>query len=226
MTDTGGVRTEVIAALARAVTSLHLPHPTRVGVDGWSGAGKTTLADELAAMVEASGRPTLRASFDNFHRKGHKYRSIRGEWTPQLYYEEGYDYPVFRAWVLEPLGPGGNRRCRPAMLDSFNDVLLPEAWHQLADDAVVVVDGIFLLHPELAGHWDYLIWLDVDLGTVIERACRRDATWIGSAAAVERRYREFRQPVHELYERLASPADHAHAIVDNRSVERPRLVRV
>jgi uridine kinase len=224
MTDTSGGRARVVEALARAVTSLQLPHPARVGIDGWSGAGKTTLADELAAAVQAAGRQTLRASFDNFHRKGHKYRSMRGEWTPRLYFDEGYDYAVFRSWLLEPLGPGGSRRCRTAMLDSFNDVLLPEEWHELAEDAMVIVDGIFLLHPELAGHWDYVIWLEVDVETLIVRACQRDTAWIGSAAAVEQRYRQFRQPVHELYERLASPVAHAHAIVDNRHIEQPRLV--
>lgn len=226
MIDRGGARREVVEALARAATSLRLPHPTRVGIDGWSGAGKTTLADELAAAVRASGRQTLRASIDDFHRKGHKYRSMRGEWTPRLYYDEAYDYAVFRAWLLDPLGPGGNRRCRIAMLDSFHDVLLPEAWHNLADDAVVVVDGIFLLHPELAGRWEYLIWLDVDVETMIERARRRDTTWIGSVDAVERRYRHFRQPVHELYQRLENPAARADAVLDNRDVERPRLVRL
>jgi uridine kinase len=224
MADKAGARAEVIETLARVVASLQLPHPTRVGIDGWSCAGKTTLADELAAAIQAAGRQALRASIDNFHRKGHKYRSMRGEWTPQLYYDEGYDYAVFRAWLLEPLGPGGSRRCRTAMLDSFNDVLLPEEWHELADDAVVIVDGIFLLHPELAKHWDYVIWLDVDVETMVERARQRDTGWVGSAAAVEQRYRQFRQPVHELYERLASPVAQAHAILDNRNIEQPRLV--
>jgi uridine kinase len=219
-------RIEVLDVLAHAVTSLQLPHPTRVGIDGWSGAGKTMLADELAAAVQSLGRQAVRASFDNFHRKGHKYRSIRGEWTPRLYYDEGYDYAAFRAWLLEPLGPGGTRQCRLAMLDSFDDMLLPEEWHEPEQDAVVIVDGIFLLHPELTAHWDYLIWLDVDVDTMIERACQRDADWVGSAAAVERRYRQFRQPVHELYECLASPAARADAVLDNRDVEQPRLVRL
>src|SRR5215213_11729354 len=102
MTDTGNARAEVIKTLAATVTSLRLPHPTRVGIDGWSGSGKTTLADELAAAVQAAGRQTMRASFDNFHRKGHRYRSMRGEWTPRLY------YAAFRAWLLEPVGPGGS----------------------------------------------------------------------------------------------------------------------
>jgi len=112
------------------------------------------------------------------------------------------------------------------MLDSFEDVLLPEVWHHVAEDAVVVVDGILLLQPALAAHWDYFIWIDVDIETTIARACQRDASWVGSTEAVERRYRQFRQPLSEYYERIANPADRAHAVVDNRDLARPHLVRL
>src|SRR4051794_28285025 len=111
MTKNGGTRAEVVATLVRTITGLRLPHPTRVGVDGGSNAGKTTLADEMAAALQAAGRQTLRCSFDNFHRKGHKSRTRRGEWPPPLFFDEGYDYAVFRAWMLEPLAAGGSRRC-------------------------------------------------------------------------------------------------------------------
>jgi thymidylate kinase len=90
----------------------------------------------------------------------------------------------------------------------------------------MVVDGIFLSHPDLAPHWEYLIWLDVDVETMIQRALVRDAAWVGSAEAVERRYRRFRQPVHEHYERLTQAPARAHAVVDNRDLEHPRLVRL
>jgi hypothetical protein len=48
-------------------------------------------------VVQATtSRPVLRASIDDFHRPGHKFRSMREEWTPQSYYDEGYDYLAFR----------------------------------------------------------------------------------------------------------------------------------
>jgi uridine kinase len=82
--------------IADRITSLELGHPTRVGVDGRSAAGKTTLADALAEVVQATtSRPVLRASIDDFHRPGHKFRSMREEWTPQSYYDESYDYLAF-----------------------------------------------------------------------------------------------------------------------------------
>src|SRR5919198_165461 len=95
------------------IASLELGHPIRVGLDGRSAAGKTTLADVLADMVQPTlHRPVVRASIDDFHRPGHKFRSMRGEWTARSYYDESYDYLAFRDLVLRPLGAGGNRRLR------------------------------------------------------------------------------------------------------------------
>ena len=141
----GQARRKVIDALADAVTALRVGHPTRVAVDGRSAAGKTTLADELADAVRERAREVIRASIDDFHRPGHKYRSQRGGWTPHTYYEEGYDYAAFGTLLLRPLGPSGSRRCRTALFDSFHDVWLPEEWHTVGDQAVAIVDGAFLL---------------------------------------------------------------------------------
>jgi uridine kinase len=219
-------RSALIETLAEAVTALQLAHPTRVAVEGRSAAGKTTLADELAAASGARGREVLRASIDDFHRPGHKFRSQRGEWTPRSYYDEGYDYDAFRDLLLRPLGPGGSRVCRPALFDSFHDAWLPEEWRAVGDRAVAIVDGAFLLRPELAAHWDYIIWLDIDMETMVERARRRDSAWAGSEQVVEERYRRRWIPTHELYERLTDAPARAHAVVDNRDLQRPSLLRL
>jgi uridine kinase len=219
-------RSAVVDALADVMTALPLGHPTRVAVDGRGAAGKTTLADELAEAVRARAREVLRASIDDFHRPGHKYRSQRGGWTPQSYYDEGYDYDAFRDLLLRPLGPGGNRRCRPALFDSFHDAWLPAEWREVGARAVVIIDGVFLLRPELAGYWDYIIWLDIDHETMVERARRRDTAWVGSADIVEERYRRHWVPTHDLYERLTAAPARAHAIIDYRDIQQPKLLRL
>ena len=225
-TTPGMTRSALVDALADAVTALQLDHPSRVAVDGRSAAGKTTLADELAAAIRARGREVIRASIDDFHRPGHKYRSQRGGWTPRTYYDEGYDYDAFRDLLLQPLGPGGSRLCRPALFNSFHDAWLPEEWRAVGDQAVAIVDGAFLLRPELAGHWDYVIWLDIDMETMVARARRRDVAWVGSEQVVEERYRRHWIPTHELYERLTEAPARAHAVVDNRDLQRPTLLRL
>ncbi|MBV8714723.1 MAG: GNAT family N-acetyltransferase [Chloroflexi bacterium] len=209
------------------ITSLDLGHPTRVGLDGRSAAGKTTLADALAEAVQSStNRPVVRASIDDFHHPGHKFRSIREEWTPQSYFDEGFDYVAFRDLVLQPLGPGGNRRIRTAIFDSFHDVPVPERWEVAPQNAILIVDGAYLQRDELRSHLDYLIWLKVDADTVLSRARKRDVEWVGSVDVVERRYRQRVLPTHVLYESLMDPAAHADAVIDTTNLNTPRLERL
>jgi uridine kinase len=128
--------------------------------------------------------------------------------------------------LLEPLGPDGNRRCRTRLFDSYHDTWLPAEWHLVASGTVLVADGAFLLHPDLADLWDFVIWVHVDEETMIDRARRRDVAWVGSVDVVEQRYRQRVVPVHHLYEREAQPVERAHAVIDNRQIGSPRIVRL
>src|SRR5215831_13304433 len=46
-----GTRDKMLGRLAEAVGPVTVTHPTRVAIDGPPAAGKTTLADELAAVL-------------------------------------------------------------------------------------------------------------------------------------------------------------------------------
>jgi uridine kinase len=176
---------EVLLPIADWITNLELGHPAHVALDGPSAAGKTTLADVLADIVQSAlHRPVVRASIDDFHRPGHKFRSMRGDWTTQSYYDESYDYLAFRDLVLRPLGPGGNRRVRTAIFDSFRDVPVPEHWQTASENTILIVDGVYLQREQLRSDWDYVIWLKVDAETMISRARQRDIAWVGSAEVV------------------------------------------
>ena len=91
---------------------------------------------------------------------------------------------------------------------------------------MLIADGGFLLHPELAALWDFVIWVDVDEESVIDRARDRDVAWVGSSDVVEQRYRQRNIPAHRLYERETRPVERAHAVIDNREIERPRIMRL
>lgn len=221
-----GSKSTVIAALTKEIVSINVDHPTRVAVDGRSAAGKTTLADELAKAVRNLNHGVLRASIDHFHYPGHKNRSQQKEWTAQSYYDYGFDYTSFANYVLKPLGPGGNRRCRTALWDSFHDKEVPEEWHNVGNRDIAIIDGVFLLHLELASHWDYVIWLGIDNETMVNRALKRDVEWVGSTQVVEERYRQFWVPTHELYEQLTLAPSRANAFVDNQDFTKPKLLRL
>ena len=72
---------------------------TRVAVDGIDCAGKTTLADQLAALLKAE-----RICLDDFLRPPQE-RYARGEESPEGYYRDSFDYDAFRAAVLSAPQP-------------------------------------------------------------------------------------------------------------------------
>jgi uridine kinase len=126
--------------------------------------------------------------------------------------------------VLEPLSPGGSRRCRLTSWSSYEDRPFVEEWLDVADDAVLLVDGGYLLLPLLRPLWDFVIWLDVDWETMLERASARDVAWVGSVELVRERYLTGWIPRHKWYEETHRPRELADVVVDNSDVEHPQVV--
>jgi uridine kinase len=197
-------------------------HPVRVGIDGWSAAGKTTLAGELVAAINASERTAVQASLDDFKtavvRRG---RYPNG--SAEEYYYEMYDHQAIRSELLEPLGPGGDRSFRTATFDQQRQADLPVVRETVPPDAIVVVDGCFLYRPELNDLWDFRIFVDVDFAQVLARGSQRDQAWMDSLAAAEERYRTRYIPGEQLYLQAIRPHAHADVVVDNRDLSHPVL---
>jgi uridine kinase len=106
-------RDEMLGRLAEAIGSVTVAHPTRVAVDGAPAAGKTTLADELAGVLRARGRDVIRATIDDFlFPRARRYP--RGEYSAEGCYFDAHDYGALTRVLLDPLGPDGDRRYRPA----------------------------------------------------------------------------------------------------------------
>jgi uridine kinase len=215
-------RTAVLDQLARLILAVDRPHPVRVAVDGVSAAGKTTLANELSGVLGRSGRPTIRAEIDHFKRSLAA-RTRYPHDSAEDYYFEMYDYPAIRAHLLEPLGPGGSRRYRTALLDYAASSPLDSPEETAPDDAILVADGGFLLRPELDGMWDYRIFVHIDFDLVLARGAARDRAWMPSLEAARERYRKRYIPGEKLYLRRVRPHERAGAVVDNTDFAAPRL---
>jgi uridine kinase len=184
----------------------------RVGIDGPDGAGKTVFADELATTLRARNRPVVRVSLDDFH----NVRAVRyrlGRDSPDGFWRHAFNYARFRADVLDPLGPGGSRHYRAAAHDLATDAVLDPQPRVAPAGAVLVVDGLFLLRPELAGAWDLSVFLDAPFEVTAARLARRD----GIEATALRRYVE----AHRIYSEACDPRGRANILIDNRDVDAP-----
>lgn len=215
-----GRREDMLAAVARAIGSVTVSHPTRVAVDGRPAAGKTTLADELAAVVNEQGRFVIRASIESFLLpRAQRYR--RGELSAEGNYHDSFDYDALRRVLLDPLGPGGDRGFRRAVYDKRTDTALSEPVTTAPADAVLIFEGVFLLRPELIDRWDLTIYVSTGFEETIVRARERDESLYGSSDEVERRFRSRYGPSQQLYDRTVRPTEHANVVVHNDEPQAP-----
>jgi uridine kinase len=140
-----------------------------VAIDGRGGAGKSTLANLIAARLP--NVTTVRT--DDFTR-------------PRV---TGWDWRRLKEEVLEPLArdrPGRYRRH-----DWGTDA--PAEWHDVPVGGLVVVEGVGAMRSELGRYWDRAIWVECGRALRLERGVARDgeamrAQWTNVWMPEEDRY--------------------------------------
>jgi uridine kinase len=215
-------RDQLLHLLSATLCSLPSRQTLRVALDGIDAAGKTTLADELAPLIEAQGRPVIRASIDGFHQP-RSVRLQRGPLSPEGYYEDSFEYATLRAVLLDPLGPQGNGFYQRAAFDFRTDTPLVTPSQEAPPNAVLLFDGVFLLRPELVHLWDYRIFIYVKMERALQRALRRDLSLFGSEDVIQTRYLRRYQPGQRLYYQIANPHEQANILIDNNDPSSPQV---
>jgi uridine kinase len=203
---------DVLDALAAEILHNYGKGRVIVGVDGDSHSGASGVADDLATTLREGGRKAFRASMTNFHRS----RSSRDESlpdSPETYYDRAFDYSVFQRVLIDPFRSAGSTSFVLAAFDEKRDTAIQPKWMSSGADATLIVDGVFLNRPELAGLWNYTIYVETDVETDVEGAEAADAGGVtddGDAALAD-----------ALYVQHVSPRSKAIAIIDNSDPEHP-----
>jgi uridine kinase len=213
----------VVARLA--ARCLAMPkRPLLVAIDGQCCAGKTRLADELAAALRDAGfaGAVLRPSIDGFHHPAaHRHRQGVDSWRG--YYEDAFDHGLARRVLLAPLRDGPwPASCRLVAHDVRAEVAVDEVI-EVHRDTILLFDGVFLFRPELDDAWDLRVLVDVPDELAIRRARERDGPFMGGADTAEHRYRARYVPAWHHYVAQCAPRVRADLVVDNRQPDARRL---
>ena len=194
-----------------------------VAVDGVEGAGTSAFADGLADVFAEEGTAVYRASIDGFQRPREE-REARGRTSAEGYYNDSFDYATFRRVLIDPFRDGaqtgGATGFQLSAFDAVRDSPVESQWVTGPRDAVLVVDGIFLLRPELRGVWNWSLWLEVPDDIAARRRALGDGRDPDLTRPSEARYLDGQQ----LYLRDRAPRAAASAIVDNTDLLHPRRV--
>ncbi len=194
-----------------------LPRPALVAVDGVDGAGKTVLADDLAAELRRRGDRVVRVGIDGFHRPRSE-RYARGRTSPEGYFLDSFDLEAFGRCVVEPVR-AGDGEVRTAAFDHRADAAVPGDRVDVAG-AVVLVDGVFLQRDELRDAWDLAVFLRTPFEAAYARMGARDGTPGDPEHPANRRYLEGQR----LYLRTVRPEARADVVLDVTDVTAPVVV--
>ncbi len=188
---------------------------TLVGIDGVDGAGKTTYADDLASLVAECGLEVIRISLDDYLNP-QSVRYAQGRTSPKGFFEDSYNYPKFVDEVLEPLGHEGSGRYRTAAYNLQTESPVSSPWLVAPDNAVVIIDGVFLHRKEFCTSrtkkvWDLSAWLEVPFEETFRRLHERLGVSEDPHDPRNSRYYEGQL----LYIQQCDPASKADIVIEN-----------
>jgi uridine kinase len=174
---------DAVLAAARRVADCRAGQTRWIGIDGRGGAGKTTLAERIAAAVPGA----VVVHVDDFS-------------GPRI---AEWDWHRFAAQVVHPLLAG-----EPARYQRWDwEADAGAEWHEIRPDAVVVVEGVSSTRREVPVPWALTIWVDASRETRLRRAVERDG------AAMLPRWLQDWMPSEEAYVARERPRERVDLIV-------------
>lgn len=231
-------RAEFIDRLSQHLHQIKRHHPLRLLISGAGAVGKTTLAGELAVSLTTLGRSVAHASIDDIY--------LPNRFNPQQekplkvqYIEDIFDYPSLIDKALSPCGPNGHRRVHHLIPDTEHNQVRAEAYTQLPEDGVLIVEGVFLMQPSLQHHWDFTLWLDtpseIRMQRGIQRAQDNDVYFarhlLGHAVdnkqvALQHIYQKVFAPAHRLFRYRYQPRQKVDCLVDHQNPKQPLVLNL
>ena len=176
---------------------------TLVAVDGRHGAGQKVFADAVAENLMNRGIKVFRASMDDFFRPRSD-REREGWLDGKAHFREAYDYSLLRRVLIDPFHTSGSTSFVLPGFDEVRDqpVFQPK-WMSAGPDAILIMDGVFLHRSDLAGMWNYSLWLQT---AEVESDDPEQVRNIASDTA---------------YLAKTKPSELATAVIDNHDPENP-----
>jgi len=194
------------------ILALERPHPIRVGIDGFCAAGKTTLGDELGLALQARGRAIIRACGDGFQNP-REVRHQLGARSAEGFFRHAMNFRALREELLDPLGPHGSLAYRTSVYDVVESRVNLSPHLRALPSQILILDGLFLHVPDLAGCFELTVFVAADYETCIARARARRQERFLDPDQIEALYRERYVPGFALYVEEIQPQTRASITV-------------
>jgi len=197
--------------------------PLLVGIDGFDGAGKTYMADEIHSnLMTKTKRKSVRISIDEFHNsKRNRYK--KGKNSPEGFYQDSYNYEKFIKYVIEPLKSEAEEKViTTAAFDCENDCDIDGKRIKISNNSIVLIDGIFLHRASLRNFWDLTLFLKTDFEVSIPRGNSRSGVTLSSNPLDPENSRYVKGQ--EMYLKECNPELAATIVINNNDLESAYII--
>ncbi len=218
-------RNDLITEIAKVINNIKLSHPVRVAIDGGGNAGKTTLANELSKKLNSFGRSVIQSTIDGFHNPP-EIRRKQGKYSPKGYFEDSYNYPLLKKYLLNPLSPNGNLVYKKSVYNFRVNQETDVEYQKAEPDSILIFDGIFLFNDKLISYWDYKIYVDTSFENAMQRAIIRDNELFNGTENVIKLYKKRYIPGQEMYISKHNPIDVSDLVLNNNDYVNPNVTKI
>ena len=182
--------------------------PFIVGLDGLSGAGKTTLVQILEQELSARGcKVTIFHIDDHIVEREKRYNTGYEEWYE--FYSLQWDVEWLRMKLFESLHNNVGEITLPYYDKTSNSYSTNKT--VIETDGIVLIEGIFLQRKEWRMYFDFVVYLDCTREMRYERLLSRD-TYSGDKQAILDRYNRRYWRGEDYYLMVENPLDKADMI--------------
>lgn len=148
-----------VEAIADKIKSSPFVHkPVLIGIEGFGGSGKSTIANKLADLLNNA----FVVNIDDF--------IIKENITENDWDKQAFDRQRLEAQVLKPASESELVNYQKLLWDA--DTLSEPI--RVPDVDYLIVEGISSYHPSIAHYYDYKIWVDTPIEVAKARGKKRD----------------------------------------------------
>jgi uridine kinase len=188
-----------------------------VAISGIDGAGKSRIAAEVAASLEARGLRVASLPADPWLRRPHE--RFDPSDPARHFYERAIRFEEMFEQLVLPL-----RDRRSISIETDAAGKTASEYHRLRweyeDVDAVLLEGIYLLRRPYRRHYDIACWLDCSFETALERAVA-GAQEVLPPEEAARAYRSIYFPAQEIHFARDDPRGSADVVLSNDSSGRP-----
>lgn len=175
--------------------------PFVVGIDGLSGAGKTTFVKELERELKKECPVTVIHLDDHIVKAERRYNTGYEQWYE--YYSLQWDIEMLIASLFQNI-----HDAEEITLPFYEKPMDSITYKKIKLEPIILIEGVFLQRNEWIKYYDFTIFLDCPKELRYKRILKRDGFYEGMIDKYKRRY----WPAEEYYLIYEKPMEQASKI--------------